>query len=90
MPKHTNERGHHENVLGWRFDLAINNGAFATSVEMMDAIAYAMNMAREYDEHLAQVNELIDENVKMHKKVNELTAKLGSVEPDPTDWGGDE
>lgn len=83
MPKHTNERGHHENVLGWRFDLAINNGAFATSVEMMDAIAYAMNMAREYDQALAQLNKLIDEN-------EQLTAKLGSVEPDPTDWGGDE
>lgn len=83
MPKHTNERGHHENVLGWRFDLAINNGAFATSVEMMDAIAYAMNMAREYDQALARLNKLIDEN-------EQLTAKLGSVEPDPTDWGGDE
>lgn len=83
MPKHTNERGHHENVLGWRFDLAINNGAFATSVEMMDAIAYAMNMAREYDQALAQLNKLTDEN-------EQLTAKLGSVEPDPTDWGGDE
>lgn len=83
MPKHTNERGHHENVLGWRFDLAINSGAFATSVEMMDAIAYAMNMAREYDQALAQLNKLIDEN-------EQLTAKLGSVEPDPTDWGGDE
>lgn len=90
MPKHTNERGHHENVLGWRFDLAIQSGNFATSVEMMDAIAYAMNMAREYDQTLDQLNELIDENDKLSDKVNELTVKLGSIEPDPTDWGGDE